>query len=79
MTSTPDSNRPLPHSIVYILYDFQKWKYLNGLIYRVGTSQCIDSHKAEVGLVISDCDELYPSQKWTISSQQGESGNKDEV
>ena len=58
---------------------FQKWKFLNGQFYREGTSQCIDSHKAEVGLVISDCDELYPSQKWDFSLREKESRKKDEV
>ena len=58
---------------------FQKWKYLNGHIYREGTSQCIDSHKAEVGLVITDCDELYSSQQWVFSARGEENRKKDEV
>ena len=58
---------------------FQKWKYLDGQIFREGTNQCIDSHKAEVGLVIAECDELYPSQKWAIVSREQNNKNKDEV
>ena len=49
------------------------------MIYREGTSQCIDSHKAEVGLVISDCDEMYESQIWSFASKAESSRTKDEV
>ncbi|XP_060601725.1 polypeptide N-acetylgalactosaminyltransferase 2-like [Ruditapes philippinarum] len=59
--------------------DSQKWRYLNGQIYREGTSQCLDSHKADVGLVISQCEELFSSQKWKVASKSMLSRNKDEV
>ena len=49
------------------------------MIYRDGTSHCIDSHKADVGLVIADCDEMYDSQKWSFASKAESSRTKDEV
>ena len=59
---------------------FQKWRYINGQINREGSNQCLDSHKAEVGLVIADCDELLENQKWQVATKHTtESRNKDEV
>ncbi|KAL4237267.1 Polypeptide N-acetylgalactosaminyltransferase 14 [Mactra antiquata] len=59
--------------------DTQKWQYVDGHIYKDGTNLCLDSHKSDVGLVISPCDELFQSQKWNVASKSQLSRNKDEV
>lgn len=58
---------------------FQKWQYLNGQIYREGTDQCLDSHKSDVGLVISPCESMFDSQKWKVASKSQQVRDKDEV
>ncbi|KAH3711679.1 hypothetical protein DPMN_071351 [Dreissena polymorpha] len=57
----------------------QKWLFLDGQIFREGTDQCLDSHKANVALVIAECDEQYVSQRWRVVDKSQQSRSKDEV
>ncbi|XP_052766645.1 polypeptide N-acetylgalactosaminyltransferase 2-like [Mya arenaria] len=57
----------------------QKWELVEGQLARQDSGLCLDSHKAEVGLVISECDGDLPSQKWSVSSKQAKSRSRDEV
>lgn len=44
----------------------QLWFRQNDLIVHEVTKQCIDSHKAEMGLVLSECEDFIQSQRWTL-------------
>ncbi|WAR18862.1 GALT2-like protein [Mya arenaria] len=57
----------------------QKWELVEGQLARQDSGLCLDSHKAEVGLVISECDGDLPSQKWSVSSKQAKSRSRDEI
>lgn len=44
----------------------QLWFRQNDLIVHEVSKQCIDSHKAEMGLVLSECEGFLKSQRWTL-------------
>ncbi|XP_062601249.1 polypeptide N-acetylgalactosaminyltransferase 2-like [Saccostrea cucullata] len=47
----------------------QLWFRQNNMIVHEPSKQCIDSHKADIGLVLSDCDGFIQSQQWTLPKE----------
>ncbi|XP_048732682.2 polypeptide N-acetylgalactosaminyltransferase 2-like [Ostrea edulis] len=44
----------------------QIWFRQDNLIVHEASKQCIDSHKAEIGLVLSECEDFLNSQQWSL-------------
>ncbi|XP_061174796.1 polypeptide N-acetylgalactosaminyltransferase 2-like [Saccostrea echinata] len=47
----------------------QLWFRQDSMIVHESSKQCIDSHKAEIGLVLSECDGFIQSQQWILPKE----------